>query len=50
MPFQSFNRERAQSLPGFLYVQYSFVRLPPMAEMRKGPPVVLLAFRSVYCV
>jgi hypothetical protein len=33
-PFQSFNRESARSLPGFLDVQYSFVRLPPMAGMR----------------
>jgi hypothetical protein len=49
-PFQSFNRERARSLPGFLDVRYSFVRLPPMAGMRRGPPVVLLAFWSVYCV
>jgi hypothetical protein len=49
-PFQSFNRESARSLPGFLDVQYSFVRLPPMAGMRGGPPVVLLAFWSVYCV
>ena len=42
--FQGFNRERAQSLPGFLDVRYSSVQLPPMAGMRRGPPVVLLDF------
>jgi hypothetical protein len=49
-PFQSFYRERARSLLGFLDVRYSFDRLPPMVGMRGGPPVVLLAFWSVYCV